>query len=95
MPLEPEPTVEAYVESLVAVFREVRRVLNEGDRLLIVEFEKHNKEALRTNYGDRWLGFDRDEIIEWLRGSGFILNKTECIGVNMGLTLCIYDATRT
>lgn len=75
--------------------REVRRVLNEGDRLLIVEFEKHKKEALRTNYGDRWLGFDRDEIIEWLRHSGFILNKTECIGVNMGLTLCIYDATRT
>jgi len=74
---------------------EVRRVLNSGNRLLIVDFEKHEREALRTQYGDRWLGFDRVEIGEWLRRSGFILNKTECIGVNMGLTLCIYDATRT
>ncbi len=42
------------------------RVVAEGGRLLIAEFEQHADESLRDRFGDRWLGFSEEELLSWL-----------------------------
>ncbi len=51
--------------------REVNRILRKGKKLIIVEFDKHKNESLRTKFGDHWLGFHRHEITGWLSETGF------------------------
>lgn len=57
-------------EPLKAI-REVGRVLKSNDRFVIVDLLRHKSEIMRERYGDRWLGFSREEIEKWLDDSGF------------------------
>jgi ArsR family transcriptional regulator len=49
---------------------ESARTIRPGGTLLVVDFDKHGKEDMRTRHGDRWLGFSEDELAELLREAG-------------------------
>lgn len=74
--------------------REVARVLKIGGRLLIAEFDMHENELMRSEYGDRRLGIARNKMLDWLKQARFdILGVTE-FKVNMGLVVVVYEAEK-
>jgi len=50
--------------------KEVSRILDHGGVFIFAEFSQHEKETLRTEYGDRWLGFAHDYIEGILQKNG-------------------------
>ncbi|WP_316896780.1 metalloregulator ArsR/SmtB family transcription factor [Pseudodesulfovibrio indicus] len=78
----------------VDALREAARVLKIGGRLLIAEFDQHENELMRTEYGDRRLGIPREKMVGWLDQARFnVLSVTE-FTVNMGLVVVLYEAEK-
>jgi ubiquinone/menaquinone biosynthesis C-methylase UbiE len=73
---------------------EVFRILKPGGRILIADFEKHEQESMREQFGDRRLGFEPEEIIEWLQGAGFVEIESERKPLRRGPAMIIYMAER-
>ena len=73
---------------------EVGRVLAPGGVFVVVDFEKHDTEAMRSRYGDRWLGFDMDDIKKWLGQAGFADIAVDRHGLESGLSLFLVTARK-
>ncbi len=74
--------------------REAGRVLKIGGRLIIAEFDLHENELLRSEYGDRRLGIPRNKMVEWLKLSRFEVSRIQEFPVNMGLVVVLYEAEK-
>ncbi|NCC24836.1 MAG: methyltransferase domain-containing protein [Deltaproteobacteria bacterium] len=83
-----------HLDDPLTVIREVARVMAEGGRFVLIDFERHRDEALRTRFHDRWLGFSGDEIRTWLEQAGFKAEDPERMEVNNGLVIMIFTARR-
>ena len=59
-----------HVEDPAAALREMARILAPGGRLVLTDLDAHQHEFLRTEHHDRWLGFDRSDVLGWLRAAG-------------------------
>ncbi|MFV0423612.1 ArsR/SmtB family transcription factor [Oleidesulfovibrio sp.] len=70
-----------------AALKEVRRVLSKGGILVLADFDKHEDERMRTEYGDRWLGFDMSTLADKLTGAGFTVRHNDLHGVEKGLSI--------
>ena len=77
-----------------AALREIRRILAPGAWLVVTDFDKHEMEAMRTEYGDRWLGFSPDEIKTILNRTGFEPEDPLSIPVHRGLNVLLTRAAR-
>ena len=73
---------------------EAARILNRKGKFVIADFEKHRDEYMREKYGDRWLGFSREEMEAFLSGSGFALIEMESFPMNQSLKLNIYKSEK-
>ncbi len=69
---------------------EVGRVMKKNGTLVIADFDKHNDESLRQTYGDRWLGFSKDEILSFLNPNGFTMIEDRSFEIGKDLTLNLY-----
>ena len=47
---------------------------------------------MREQYGDRWLGFQGEELESWLRDAGFQVEEKKTMPVRMGLSLLLITA---
>ena len=74
--------------------REAARALKIGGRLLIAEFERHEVEVMRSDYGDRRLGIPREKMEGWLEQCRFNLLDVTEFPVNMGLVVVLYEAEK-
>jgi len=54
-----------------AVLGEIRRVLTPGGLLLLADLARHEREWVREQLADQWLGFGEDELSTWLLAAGF------------------------
>jgi ubiquinone/menaquinone biosynthesis C-methylase UbiE len=72
--------------------REAARVLSPGGSLVIVDFARHSMEAMREQFGDRWLGFDRLELAGWLAEAGLKPLEFTDHPLTSGLTLLVSRA---
>lgn len=73
---------------------EAARISNRKGKFIIADFEKHQNENMREKYGDRWLGFSKEEIGTFLSGNGFTLIGMESFPMNQSLKLDIYKSER-
>jgi len=83
-----------HLSSPPAALAEARRVLAPGGTLLLADFEKHAEEAMRARYGDRWLGFEAEELARWLQAAGFDVAETARFTLPTGLVLALFRAVK-
>lgn len=74
--------------------REARRVLKKHGRLIITDFDKHEDETMRGQFGDRWLGFAKEEVEKWMKNVNFKTKKVVQLKVKRGLSINLYVANR-
>jgi ubiquinone/menaquinone biosynthesis C-methylase UbiE len=67
-----------------AVLAEIRRVLTPGGVLALADLCRHERETVREQLADQWLGFEEAELAGWLRDAGFTAIKVERIAVGAG-----------
>lgn len=74
---------------------EAARILGRSGSFMLVEFTRHEDEAMRSEHGDRWLGFDPEELSAWLHKAGFTVEDTTFFTVNNGLTVQMQRARKS
>ncbi len=77
-----------------AAICEAARILRPGGGFLLVDFAQHTNESMRSEYGDRWLGFAEADIETWLEHAGFEREGMDSFSVNKGLVVHIFQAKK-
>lgn len=70
---------------------EISRIMHPKGHLIIVDFEAHTAENMRTDYGDMWLGFETPLLHRWLEEAGFtsITSSPHPVEQNLALHVTI------
>ena len=82
-----------YLPAPEAALTEAARVLAPGGRVVIVDFDSHDREELRLQDAHARLGFSDGQIAAWLAGAGLALTATETLDGGE-LTVKIWQGTR-
>lgn len=75
--------------------REIRRVLRPGGVLFVADFDRHQDERMRNEYGDRWLGFAEADLRQRLAQADFLVTEVTRCPVEQGLALNLASAVRS
>ena len=59
-----------YVADPAAAILEMVRIVRPGGRVVLVDFERHDREWMRDELGVVWLGFETGDVEAWLRAAG-------------------------
>lgn len=73
---------------------ETYRVLASQATLVLVDFKKHENENMRKQHGDRWLGFQQEEVKHWLQESGFCVQETINLPAQKGLEVLMFKSIK-
>ena len=74
------------------VIAEICRVLRKNGTLVVVDYDKHEDEDMRKRYGDRWLGFSKDEVESILTAHGFRIDRIQSFNIQKQLTLNLFKS---
>jgi len=81
-----------HVERPAVAIVELYRTLKSGGKLIITDLDKHDFEFLVTEQNDRWMGFERSDIIEWFEAAGFREVTVDCVNADCCADSCGTDA---
>jgi len=82
-----------YLQAPDAALRECARIVAPGGRLLVVDFDAHDREELRSAHAHARLGFTDAQIAHWLDAAGLALSASETLEGG-ALTVKLWLATR-
>lgn len=71
-----------HVEEPGAAIKEMARILKPGGKFVLTDLDTHTHEFLRTEQHDRWMGFERADIKNWLSDAGLVNVQVDCAGGN-------------
>jgi len=69
-----------HVEHPAVAIHHAAQKLKKGGALVITDLDAHEHEYLRTEHNDRWMGFDRGDIVKWYRDAGLEQVRVDCVG---------------
>jgi ubiquinone/menaquinone biosynthesis C-methylase UbiE len=69
-----------HVEAPHDAIKEMARILKPDGKLIISDLDEHHFEFLQREHHDRWLGFKRQDIRQWLRNAGLKDVVVDCVG---------------
>lgn len=69
-----------HVEQPEVALREMARIVRPGGMVVVTDMDEHRFEFLRTEQHDRWMGFPRPSVLEWLQAAGLRDVQVECAG---------------
>lgn len=75
-----------------SVLLDAHRVIKSKGKLIIIDFNTHNEERMRTEFGDHWLGFEKETLTTMISESGFIVSEAITIPIKKGISLHIITA---
>ena len=81
-----------HVERPAVAIAELHRILKSGGKLIITDLDKHNFDFLVTEQNDRWMGFERTDIVQWFEAAGFKDVIVDCVNANCCADSCDTDA---
>ncbi len=67
-----------HIPDPAAAFAEISRVLKQGGSVVLTDLDKHSYEWFRETMADYWLGFDRNQVRDWMRTAGFSNVHVDC-----------------
>ena len=68
-----------YLDDPQSAIIEAARLLTRDGIILIADFETHDQDEFRSEYAHRRLGFDDNDIEDWLAGAGLSFSRVETI----------------
>jgi ubiquinone/menaquinone biosynthesis C-methylase UbiE len=71
-----------HVDSPPQAIAEMVRILKSGGKLVLTDLDEHQFDFLRTEQHDRWLGFKRQDVHDWLTAAGLKQVAVDCVGEN-------------
>ena len=77
-----------HVERPLAAIREMARILKINGRLVITDLDTHNYTFLQEEHADRWMGFERQTVSDWLKDSGLNQISVDPVGQNCCANSC-------
>lgn len=81
-----------HVERPTVAIAELYRTLKNGGKLIITDLDKHDFDFLVTEQNDRWMGFERSDIVQWFEAAGFKEVTVDCVNANCCADSCDTDA---
>ncbi|MCR4428197.1 MAG: methyltransferase domain-containing protein [Caldiserica bacterium] len=69
-----------HVEDPPSAIKEMARILKPGGILVITDLDRHDFNFLRIEQFDRWMGFEREEVLKWLKEAGLKEANITCTG---------------
>lgn len=83
-----------HASSPLKALREAFRILKPLGKLLILDLKSHEHDWMREKMSDLWLGFEAEEITQWLNESGFKILKHSQIQPELGIPVLIFTAIK-
>jgi 2-polyprenyl-3-methyl-5-hydroxy-6-metoxy-1,4-benzoquinol methylase len=74
--------------------REINRALKPEKSLILVDFDKHDRENFCVDYGDLWLGFEKKTISTWLENAGFEIERYASMPIGNSMALHIIKSKK-
>lgn len=69
-----------HVEDPSVAIQEMVRILKPEGKIVITDLDEHKFEFLKSEQHDRWMGFNREEIKNWLTLAGLKNVSVDCAG---------------
>lgn len=82
-----------YAQHPRQVLAEAARILAPGGKLLVVDFDRHEREELRHNFAHARLGFSDEDMARWYEAAGLALDRVERVDGG-ALTVKLWLGTR-
>ncbi|GAB6060180.1 C-GCAxxG-C-C family (seleno)protein [Desulfonatronum parangueonense] len=80
-----------HVSDPEAVILEMARVLKPGGVMALTDLDAHEHDFLSTEHHDRWMGFKRKKVLQWLQAAGLEEARVESVGQNCCAASCRTD----
>jgi DNA-binding transcriptional ArsR family regulator len=84
-----------YLPEPQRAIEEAGRVVEDKGSIIICDLEKHTREELRQSQGHRWLGFDPQELGQWLGDAGFRIVYEKQYDVQQNLKILLISANKS
>jgi len=83
-----------HVDDPAATIKEAYRVVKPGGQWIFTDLDSHDHDFLVTEQHDKWMGFERSDIMKWMQEAGFKNVMIECVGADCCATAQGCDSTK-
>ncbi len=56
---------------------EAGRIVRKGGSVIVLDLARHGQEWVREQWADQWLGFEEDELRNWMKAAGLTVGLTQ------------------